>query len=67
MLQLAHDLADELEARDELLAACREVLAESGRSAATALVKHIDALLDLGDDDAQDDGRRPEGRRLSYC
>lgn len=66
MQQLAHDLADELEARDELLAACREVLAESGRSAATALVRHIDAVLDLGDD-VQDDGRRPEGRRLSYC
>ena len=66
MLQLATDLATELEARDELLAACREVLATTGNGAASALVQHIDALLDLGDDDENDE-RRPEGRRLTYC
>lgn len=47
MLQLATDIAAELEARDELLAACREVLADTSTGAASALVQHIDALLDL--------------------
>ncbi|MTD44097.1 hypothetical protein GKE82_07210 [Conexibacter sp. W3-3-2] len=51
MLQLENDLAAELEARDELLVACREVLAGTGTGAASALVQHIDAVLDLGADD----------------
>lgn len=55
MLQLENDLAAELEARDELLAACRELLAGSVDRAASALVQHIDAVLDLGDGD------------LAYC
>ena len=44
------DLAEELELRDELLLACREVLLGVGTPAAAALVAHIDALLDLGDE-----------------
>lgn len=57
MLQLDNDLAAELEARDELLVACREVLAGTASRAASALVQHIDAVLDLGEDDAP----------LAYC
>jgi hypothetical protein len=45
----APDLARELEARDELLMACREVLLSTGTSAAAALVAHINAVLDLDD------------------
>lgn len=67
MLQLVDDLAADLEARDELLVACRELLAASGTGAASALVQHIDAVLDLGVGDAPNDGRRPVGRRLTYC
>jgi hypothetical protein len=44
------DLADELELRDELLVACREVLLSVGTEHAAALVAHIDALLDLDDE-----------------
>ena len=44
------DLAEELELRDELLLACRELLVTVGTPAAAALVAHIDALLDLDDD-----------------
>ena len=44
------DLAEELELRDELLMACREVLLGVGTKAASALVAHIDALLDLDDE-----------------
>ena len=44
------DLAEELEARDELLIACREVLLGVGSREAAALVAHIDALLDLDDE-----------------
>lgn len=52
------DLAEELELRDELLLACREVLLGVGTPGAAALVAHIDALLDL-DDDASPGSRRP--------
>jgi hypothetical protein len=44
------DLAEELELRDELLVACREVLLGVGTREAAALVSHIDALLDLDDE-----------------
>ena len=44
------DLAEELELRDELLMACREVLLGVGTRKASALVAHIDALLDLDDE-----------------
>ncbi len=44
------DLAEELEARDELLIACREVLLGVGTPGSAALVAHIDALLDLDDE-----------------
>lgn len=44
------DLAEELELRDELLIACREVLLGVGTREAAALVAHIDALLDLDDE-----------------
>jgi len=44
------DLAEELELRDELLLACRDVLLGIGSREAAALVAHIDALLDLDDD-----------------
>ena len=44
------DLAEELEARDELLVACREVLLTIGTEGSAALVAHIDALLDLDDE-----------------
>jgi hypothetical protein len=44
------DLAEELELRDELLLACREVLLTVGTDAAAALVAHIDFLLDLDDE-----------------
>ncbi len=44
------DLAEELELRDELLLACREVLLTVGTDAAAALVAHIDYLLDLDDE-----------------
>jgi hypothetical protein len=37
------DLAEELELRDELLLACREVLLGVGTRHASALVTHIDA------------------------
>ena len=43
------DLARELEERDELLLACREVLLTIGTSRAVALVSHINAVLDLDD------------------
>jgi hypothetical protein len=46
---LASDLAEELEARDQLLLACREVLLSIGTSRAAALVAHINAVLDLDD------------------
>jgi hypothetical protein len=44
------DLAEALELRDELLIACREVLLTVGTSEASALVAHIDHLLDLDDE-----------------
>jgi hypothetical protein len=44
------DLADELEVRDELLTACRQLLLGVGTREASTLVAHIDALLDLDDD-----------------
>lgn len=44
------DLAEELELRDELLIACRDVLLGVGTPEAAALVSHIDALLDLDDE-----------------
>jgi hypothetical protein len=44
------DLAEALELRDELLMACREVLLGVGTRAASALVAHIDVLLDLDDE-----------------
>ena len=44
------DLAEELEARDELLMACRDVLLGVGTKEAAALIAHIDALLDLDDE-----------------
>jgi hypothetical protein len=46
---LAAELAEELETRDELLLACREVLLTIGSSQALALVAHINAVLDLDD------------------
>jgi hypothetical protein len=45
----APDLAGELEVRDELLLACREVLLSMGTSRAAGLVAHINAVLDLDD------------------
>jgi hypothetical protein len=39
------DLANELELRDELLVACRQLLLGIGTREAAALVGHIDALL----------------------
>jgi hypothetical protein len=44
------DLAEELELRDELLIACRQVLLGVGTREASALVAHIDGLLDLDDE-----------------
>ena len=44
------DLAIELELRDELLVACRQLLLGIGTREAAALVGHIDALLDLDDE-----------------
>jgi hypothetical protein len=44
------DLAAELETRDELLIACRDILLSVGSRRAAALVAHIDALLDLDDE-----------------
>jgi hypothetical protein len=44
------DLATELELRDELLVACRQLLLGIGTREAAALVAHIDALLDLDDE-----------------
>jgi hypothetical protein len=44
------DLAEELEARDELLIACRALLLSVGTSEAAAIVAHIDVLLDLDDE-----------------
>jgi hypothetical protein len=44
------DLANELELRDELLVACRQLLLGIGSREAAALVAHIDALLDLDDE-----------------
>jgi len=44
------DLAEELELRDELLIACRTELLRVGTPQASALVAHIDALLDLDDE-----------------
>jgi hypothetical protein len=41
------DFASELEVRDELLIACRDLLARIGSSEAAALVRHIEAVLDL--------------------
>jgi hypothetical protein len=46
------DLAEELELRDELLVACREVLLKIGTTEAAGLVAHIDHLLDLDDEAA---------------
>jgi hypothetical protein len=51
------DLAEALELRDELLVACREVLLGVGSREASALIAHIDALLDL------DDERSPGSQR----
>ena len=48
------DLAEELELRDELLLACREVLLGVGTRGAAALIAHIDALLDLDDEVSPD-------------
>jgi len=44
------DLAEALELRDELLLACRDELLKVGTRTASALVAHIDALLDLDDE-----------------
>jgi hypothetical protein len=44
------DLAIELELRDELLIASRQLLLGIGSREAAALVAHIDALLDLDDE-----------------
>jgi hypothetical protein len=44
------DLAVELELRDELLIASRQLLLGIGSREAAALVAHIDALLDLDDE-----------------
>ena len=44
------DVGEELELRDELLVACRQVLLKIGTTEASALVAHIDALLDLDDE-----------------
>jgi hypothetical protein len=44
------DLAAALEARDELLLACRGELLRVGTREAAALVTHINALLDLDPD-----------------
>jgi hypothetical protein len=52
------DLAEELELRDELLLACRQELLGIGTPGASALVAHIDALLDL-DDEASPGSQRP--------
>jgi hypothetical protein len=52
----ADDLADELEARDQLLLACREILLTIGTSEAVALVAHINAVLDLDDGYARPPG-----------
>jgi hypothetical protein len=49
------DLAGQLELRDELLLACREVLSTVGTPHAAALVKHITAMLDLEDDWSPDE------------
>jgi hypothetical protein len=54
------DAAEELEVRDELLIACRELLLGVGTSEAAALVDHIDALLDL--DDGASPGSSPSPR-----
>jgi hypothetical protein len=43
------DLAEALELRDELLLACRDELLGVATPGASALVAHIDALLDLDD------------------
>jgi hypothetical protein len=51
------DPAEALETRDELLIACREVLLGVGTPEASALIGHIDALLDL------DDERSPGSQR----
>ena len=51
------DLAEALELRDELLVACREVLLGVGTREASALIAHIDSLLDL------DDERSPGSQR----
>jgi hypothetical protein len=51
------DPAEALELRDELLIACREVLLGVGTREASALIGHIDALLDL------DDERSPGSQR----
>jgi hypothetical protein len=54
---LAAELAEELETRDELLLACREVLLTIGSSDALALVAHINAVLDLDDGFAREEDR----------
>jgi hypothetical protein len=51
------DLAEALELRDELLIACREVLLGVGSREASALIAHIDSLLDV------DDERSPGSQR----
>jgi hypothetical protein len=52
------DPAEALERRDELLIACREVLLTVGTREASALVAHIDALLDLDDEASPGSQRR---------
>jgi hypothetical protein len=54
------DLAEELELRDELLLACRDLLLGVGTREAAGLVAHIDALLDL--DDEASPGSQRAGR-----
>ena len=54
------DLAIELELRDELLVACRQLLIGMGTREAAALVAHIDALLDLDDEVSPGSQRRRE-------
>ena len=53
------DIAEELEVRDELLVACRQVLLKIGTTEASALVAHIDALLDLDDEASPGSQRQP--------
>jgi hypothetical protein len=50
MAEAEPDLAYELELRDELLVACRQVLLRLGTRESAGLVASIDALLDLDDE-----------------